>query len=102
MQKFKHLAESTSLAWMHSIHIRMHECTHILCYKYFAVGLSQAWIRSFTEFGTFSFVCLLEKKLQNKCIWESATHKLLYTQPDIFRMSSSCTVNRMSNDSFSC
>ncbi len=54
-------------------------------------------MRSFTECGTFSFVCLLKKK--NRCIWESATHKLLYTQSDVFRMSSSCTVNMMSNAS---
>lgn len=28
MQKFKHLAESSPLAWMHTVPMRMHECTH--------------------------------------------------------------------------
>lgn len=28
MQKFKHLAENTPLAWMHSVPMCMLECTH--------------------------------------------------------------------------
>lgn len=96
MQKFKHLAVSTPLAWTHDTH----ECTHAyITAVQLLLGLSQAPMRSFAEFGTFTFVCLQEKK---KCIWESASHKLLYTQPDIFRMSSPRTVNRMSDGSFSC
>lgn len=84
--------------------VRMNAHTHTHSHYSIAatLGLSQAWMRSFIEFGTFSFVCLLKRKQKNKTkqIHLGKCHKL-YTGWQA-RMTSSCTVNRMSNGSFSC
>lgn len=84
--------------------VRMNAHTHTHSHYSIAatLGLSQAWMRSFIEFGTFSFVCLLKRKQKNKTkqIHLGKCHKLYAGWQA--RMTSSCTVNRMSNGSFSC
>lgn len=74
MQKFKHLAKSTPLARMHSIHMCMHECTHTLTYcDANTRGFFHGWIRHFTNFWNFFFVHTFLFTV-GKGIWKSVAH----------------------------